>query len=172
MILQRQQSSITCHGFARFRYRILKVRQTKMFRQLGLDGSALENRWSSVPVTREGRCATVCPWHHQGGGRLICEITLRAWLEVAEKVREFARREGPPEHIMKLALGQVNACPFPEQAFRSLEDELIASLAARGKILKKLASDRTDLPIDFRFLELLLDASGDPEVGLGASRRV
>ena len=42
------------------------------------NGSALENRWSSVPVTREGRCATVCPSHHQGGGRLISEITLRA----------------------------------------------------------------------------------------------
>ena len=60
------------------------------------------------------------------------------WLEVAEKVREFARREGPPELLMKLALGQVNACPFPEQAIRSLKDELIASLAARGKVLKKL----------------------------------
>ena len=89
------------------------------------------------------------------------------WLEVAEKVREFARREGPPELLMKLSLGQVNACPFPEQAIRSLKDELIASLAARGKVLKQLASDRTDLPIDFRFLELLLDASGD-EVGLGS----
>ena len=69
---------------------------------------------------------------------------------------------------MKLALGQVNACPFPEQAIRSLKNELIASLAAQGKVLKKVASDRTDLPIDFRFLELLLDASGDPEVGLGS----
>ena len=29
-------------------------------------------------VTREGRCVTVCPWHHQGGGRLISEITPRA----------------------------------------------------------------------------------------------
>ena len=69
---------------------------------------------------------------------------------------------------MKVALGQVNACPCPEQAIRSLKDEFIASLAAQGKVLKKLASDRTDLPIDFRFLELLLDASGDPEVVLGS----
>ena len=90
------------------------------------------------------------------------------WLEVAENVREFARKEGPPELFMKLALGQVNACPFPEQAIRSLKDELITSLAARGKILKRDALDRTDLPIDFRLLELLLDASGDPEVGLGS----
>ena len=69
---------------------------------------------------------------------------------------------------MKLALGQVNACPFPEQAIRSLKDELIVSLAARGKILKRVALDRTDLPIEFRFLELLLDFAGDPEVGLGS----
>ena len=90
------------------------------------------------------------------------------WLEEAEKVRDFARRQGPPELLMKLALGQVNACPFPEQAIRSVKDEIIASLAARGKILKRVALDRTDLPIDFRFLELLLDVSGDPEVGLGS----
>ena len=44
----------------------------------------------------------------------------------------------------------------------------IASLAARGKILKRVALDRTDLPIDFKFFELLLDVSGDPEVGLGS----
>ena len=62
----------------------------------------------------------------------------------------------------------MNACPFPEQAIRSLKDEIIASLAARGKILQRVALDRTDLPIDFRFLELLLDVSGDPEVGLGS----
>ena len=32
--------------------------------------------------------------------------------------------------------------------------------------MKFSPQDRTDLPIDNRFLELLLDASGDPEVGL------
>ena len=48
-----------------------------------------------------------------------------------------SKREGPPELLMKLALGQVNACPFPEQAIRSFKNEPIASLAARGKVLKK-----------------------------------
>ena len=37
--------------------------------------------------------------------------------------------------------------------------------------MKSSPQDRTDLPIDYRFLELLLDASGDPEVGLGLFAR-
>ena len=34
------------------------------------------------------------------------------WLEVAAKVRDYSRREGPPELLIQLALGRVSSCPF------------------------------------------------------------
>ena len=39
------------------------------------------------------------------------------------------------------------------------------------ELQKSSSQDRTDLPFDYRFLELLLDASGDREVGLGLFAR-
>ena len=57
---------------------------------------------------------------------------------------------------MRLGLGQMDSC-----------HNIITSLASRGKVLKRHASDRSDMSIDTRSLELLLDVSGDPEVGLG-----
>ena len=112
--------------------------------------------------------------HGKGGVRRYVPGISRAaqsveWLEVAEKVREFARREGPPELLMKLALGQVNAWPFPEQAIRSLKDELIASLAARGKVSRNsLRTGQICRSTSDSWSCCWLDASGDPEVGLGS----
>ena len=36
-----------------------------------------------------------------------------------------------------------------------------------GFYLERQVGDRTDVPIDYRFLHVLLQPAGDPEVGLG-----
>ena len=61
--------------------------------------------------------------------------------------------------------------PFDQKAASNLEREVIESLSSKGYYMKSSPRDRTDIPIDFRFLELLLEASGDPEVGLGMFAR-
>ena len=68
---------------------------------------------------------------------------------------------------MNLALGRVEAMPFPTQDVGQLEDQIIIVLSGRGLSLNRLAGDREELPVEFRFLDLLLRASGDPEVHLG-----
>ena len=70
--------------------------------------------------------------------------------------------------LMDLALGRVEAMPFPAQDVALLKDRVIAVLRDRGLSLQRLVADRDELPVDFRFLDLLLRASGDPWRHLGA----
>ena len=72
---------------------------------------------------------------------------------------------------MKFALGKVEESPFGSEAISILKSRVIKRLSRWGSFMKSSPQDRTDLPIDYRFLELLLDASGDPEVGLGLFAR-
>ena len=80
---------------------------------------------------------------------------------------DFARRHGKPELLSRLALGQVSSSPFDPAAIRNLKKQIIAFLAEQGFQLHRDAKDRQDVPVDFRFLQLLLTASEDPETGLG-----
>ena len=66
---------------------------------------------------------------------------------------------------MKIALGRVVESPF------KLKLKFIEGLSKWVYNLKSSSRDRSDLPIDYRFLELLLEASGDPEVRLGLFAR-
>ena len=68
---------------------------------------------------------------------------------------------------MKLALGRVKECPFKPADVKALKDEVIMNLASMGIDLERSSGDRDDVPIDFRFLDLLLRAAEDPEVGIG-----
>ena len=61
-----------------------------------------------------------------------------------------------------------NGSLFPAQDVALLEDRIIAALHDRGLSLQRLESDRDELPVDFRFFNLSLRASGDPEHHLGA----
>ena len=69
--------------------------------------------------------------------------------------------------LMELGLGRVKATPFDEEEIRALKGEIISCLTGSGLELKKENGDRKDVQIDFRFLDLLLRAAEDPEVGLG-----
>ena len=68
---------------------------------------------------------------------------------------------------MALALGKVERCPFDAKEIEALKNELVTDLEKHGLDLGRKQGDREDLPIDFRFLGLLLKTAEDPEIGLG-----
>ena len=49
----------------------------------------------------------------------------------------------------------------------SLKREIIQSALDYGIVLERKPGDRTDVPINYRFLQLLLELTDDPETGLG-----
>ena len=97
--------------------------------------------------------------------------TTEHWREVSGLSLDFARRHGSADLLMKFALGKVEESPFGSEAISNLKIRVIESLSKWGYFMKSSPQDRTDLPIDYLFQELLLDASGDPEVGLGSFAR-
>ena len=90
------------------------------------------------------------------------------WQEVVSLFRTFARQYGTAKLLMDLALGRVEEMPFPSQEVASLKAEIISALQIRGLRLNRQAGDRDELPVDFRFIDLLLRASEDPERHLGS----
>ena len=71
---------------------------------------------------------------------------------------------GTPDLLMRLALARVDSCPFDAASIRSLKSSTLDILSEHGLKLVRTPDDRTDVPIDYRYLQLLLDAA---EVGLG-----
>ena len=65
-----------------------------------------------------------------------------------------------------LALGFGERSPSPPDDISDLKERVNATLTEKG--LERSAGDRNELPIDYRFLDLLLRASADPEVLLGS----
>ena len=68
---------------------------------------------------------------------------------------------------MKLALGRVESCPFHPASIRRLKEETKAVLEKHGFGVTRSSHDRAEIPIDYRYLDSLLRAAEDPEVGLG-----
>ena len=69
--------------------------------------------------------------------------------------------------LVLLAMGKINTCPFRRTEVDKLKQEIIQSALEHGFSLERKSGDRADVPIEYRFLQLLLQLSGDPEVGLG-----
>ena len=130
-------------------------------------GSVLAHPWWSVLDTRTEKCAMVCPWP-----RWDADLQSVERQEVAERERErerervFARREVSPDLLMQLALGRVSPCPFSDASIATLKQDIVEGLTTHGRVLKRSPSDRSDLPIDYSFLELLLDRVADPGLGM------
>ena len=57
---------------------------------------------------------------------------------------------------MELALSRVKSCPFGDDEIRKLKEEIVDALARVEYELRREEADRADLPMDFRFLDLLL----------------
>ena len=66
---------------------------------------------------------------------------------------------------MKLVLGMLDSGPFPEDAVLELK-KLITVLAKQSLQIRCHVADLTERPIYYRYMELLLRVSGDPEGGL------
>ena len=90
------------------------------------------------------------------------------WKVVSDLFMSFAERQGNAELLMRLAVGRVEHCPFDSQSVRELKDSTVEVLKRHGFELRRELADRSDLPIDFRYLDLLLRAAGDLEVHLGS----
>ena len=89
------------------------------------------------------------------------------WVTVAEKFMSCADLYGPPRLLMDLALGKVSSSPFSPESIAALKFDVVSCLASQGISLMHSDDDRKDVPIDYRFLQLLLTAAQDPEVHLG-----
>ena len=85
-----------------------------------------------------------------------------AWSSIAETFRDYANRLGTPDLLVKLACGRVVA-----RLVRHLKEEVLSTLETHSHSVLSKPGDRVDLPIDFRFLQQLLLAAEDPEIGLG-----
>ena len=89
------------------------------------------------------------------------------WKRASKVIMDFARVHGTAELLMKLALGQVDKCPFDVDSVSELKRQVVETLQRDGIHMSRTSKDRVDVPIDFRFLSALLTAAQDPEVGLG-----
>ena len=71
-----------------------------------------------------------------------------------------------PPADLALGFGERSSC-LPDD-ISDLKERVTATLAEKSLHLERSARDRNELPIDYRFLDLLLRASADPEVLLGS----
>ena len=69
--------------------------------------------------------------------------------------------------LVDLAMGKVEASPFPPDEILQLKQAVIDVAGRAGLRILRKSGDRVDVPIDYRFLDMLLRAAEDPEVGLG-----
>ena len=135
--------------------------QTKAFQtkvQVGwVPAPRCVSEWATPPVT----CATV------KDSRLHGTPVSPIWKAVTRKFEQFSTQYGTAELPMNLALGRVQENPFSEKDIPNLKEDVIDELERAGLELKREENDRRDVPIDFRYLDFLLKAAEDPEVGLG-----
>ena len=89
------------------------------------------------------------------------------WSRASGLLMDFARRAGTTDLLAKLAVGRVETCPFDTSEIQDLRRRIIEALAECGLHLNRTPDDRSDVPVDFRLVQLLLTAAEDPEVALG-----
>ena len=91
----------------------------------------------------------------------------RAWREALGLFHQFSRHHGTEELLLSLALGRAEEMPFPAQDVASLKCRIIEVLSTHGFVLQRTEGYRGELPLDIRFIDLLLRSAGDPERHLG-----
>ena len=119
--------------------------------------------WCRLHLTRT--LATARHWHLRGAGRCGDSPSWRR--SIANKFIAYSNIHGTTELLMQLALGRVESSPFDPDSIRQLKSETLEILAEHGLKLERSSDDRKDVPIDYRYMDLLLRASEDPEVGIG-----
>ena len=118
--------------------------------------------------------ATASHWHLQAAGRWRTEII------PTMKHGDVSRACTPPISPVAWARQlcsrlshsvKISECHFSPDSVQSLKHAVIRSLAARGLSLHREEGDHEDVPLYFRYLNLLSRASRDPEVALGSLSR-
>ena len=91
----------------------------------------------------------------------------RSWASVVNCFMRFTNLHGTKQLLVSLAMGKVDPCPFPLDEVAELKRSLIGAAAGFGYQVERRPGDRSDVPVDDRFLNLLLRVAEDPETGLG-----
>ena len=90
-----------------------------------------------------------------------------AWTAVKDCFWKFTSHHGTERLLVELAMGKIQSSPFPPAEVAELKQQVIDTAARSGYQIVRRTGDRNDVPIDYRFLDLLLRVAEDPEVGLG-----
>ena len=94
------------------------------------------------------------------------------WKAIVNILRKYADTYCSADVLVSLALGKVTQCPFSADSVTDLKNSIIAEASESGCELRRVEGDRRDVPIDLRFMDLLLMIAGDQEVGLGFTHNV
>ena len=86
------------------------------------------------------------------------------------RVASFYLNHGSVRLFMELALGSVPSCPFSDESITDLKNQVILELEQAG-LGDRTSSDRVEVRIDNRYVDLLLRAAEDPKVGSGGFSR-
>ena len=89
------------------------------------------------------------------------------WSSVRECFWRFTTHYGTEKLLVDLAMGKVEESPFPSDEILQLKKSVIDVAGRAGIRILRKSGDRVDVPIDYRFLDVLLRAADDPEVGFG-----
>ena len=106
---------------------------------------------------------------HLGDGLLV-----RGYIRQRPHGQESGTASGSSLRTMALNVywsssrwGKIQSSPFPPAEVAEFKQQVIDTAARSGYQIVRRAGDRTDVPIDYRFRNLLLRVAEDPEVGLG-----
>ena len=89
------------------------------------------------------------------------------WTAVRECFWRFTTHYGTEKLLVDLAMRKVEQSPFPPDEILQLKQSVIDVAGRAGIRVLRKSGDRVDVPIDYRFLDVLLRAADDPQVGLG-----
>ena len=89
-------------------------------------------------------------------------------MEVVKLFRAFADTFTSARLLVELSVGHIKRSPFSEEAIAELKGEVIKLGSSYWLELRRGADDRSNVPIDFRFMQLVLDLAGDSDVSLGS----
>ena len=132
----------------------------------GIAASANPWRWASD--AHRGNTATANPWHRREDGPPGSRNYPSSpdWVSVASQYQKFTECYGTEQLLVSLALGKIKESPFEKKEIEELKGAVISELEGRGYTLGRCEGDREDVPIDYRYLGLLLRVADDPEVGI------
>ena len=78
----------------------------------------------------------------------------KSWTSVVDCILRFTHHHGTEQLLVSLAMGKIDACPFPPDDVAQLKESVISAAAGFGHQIERRPGDRSDVPIDYRFFDL------------------